>query len=159
MRELFSRETLTDIHIRLDRDGLQGITDKEISVLLSEAIYTSSTFVVEQLTERLNAQTQQLTVHAEKQTDRIVQELQSARGEIVQELQSVRGEIVQELQSVRGEIVEELQSIRGEIGQQLQSISGNLAYSRLWTKIIGVGLWAIAASLIANLLFQMLTKN
>ena len=64
MRELFSKELLADIHIRLDREGLQGLSEKEISVLLSETITNSTTFIVEQITGHADIQTDRLIEHA-----------------------------------------------------------------------------------------------
>jgi hypothetical protein len=63
MPNSYSKELLADIHIRLDQEGLNGLTEKEVSVLLSEEISTSATFIVDQLTTHIDAQTEQLTTH------------------------------------------------------------------------------------------------
>ena len=85
MRELFSRELLADIHIRLDREGLQGLSEKEISVLLSETITNSATLTMEhaetqtdRLIQHMDAQTERLMKHSEIQTDRILHKIDEA---------------------------------------------------------------------------------
>ena len=61
MRSLFSNELLADIHIRLDREGLQGLTDKEIAVLLSESITGSVTPLITEI-----------MAHTGKKPDRLI---------------------------------------------------------------------------------------
>jgi len=129
MRELFSKELLADIHIRLDREGLQGLTEKEITVLLSETITDSTTLIMEhaetqtdRLVQHINAQTQQLMKHSEIQTDRIIRELGN------------------------------------KIDEAIQPIHAELAYFRFWVKILVGGVWAVAASIIAGILLQLLMK-
>ncbi len=175
MHELFSRELLADIHIRLDQEGLKGLTEKELSVLLSETISNSATFVVEQLGEcldsqteqlgeRLDSQTEQLIEHLDSQTEQLIEHLDSQTKQLMAHAEKQTDRIVQhidaqteqlmkhsEIQTNR--IVQELKPIR-----ELQFIRADLAHSRFWMKIVGGGLWAVAASLIANLLFQILTK-
>ena len=129
MRELFSKELITDIHIRLDREGLQGLDEKELSVLLSETISTSATFVVEQITE-----------HAEGQTDRLVQHIDAQTQQLMKH---------NEIQTDR---------ILHKIDEVVQPFHAQLAYFRFWTKILVGGVWAVVASLIASILFQLLAK-
>ena len=88
MRRQYSEELLKDIHIRLDRQGLDGLTEKEIMVLLLEEIVLLSDEIAES-TDRIIA-----TIH---QTVRPIQ---------------------------------------------------------FWAKVIGSGLWAVAASLIASIIFK-----
>jgi hypothetical protein len=71
MPNSYSKELLADIHIRLDQEGLNGLTEKEVSVLLSEEISTSATFIVDQLTTHIDAQTEQLTTHIDAQTEQL----------------------------------------------------------------------------------------
>ena len=125
MRELFSKELLADIHIRLDREGLQGLTEKESTVLLSETITNSATLTMEhaetqtdRLIQHMDAQTERLMKHSEIQTDRII----------------------------RG--------LGNKIDEAIQPVHAELAYFRFWVKILVGGVWAVAASLIAGLLFQ-----
>ena len=125
MRELFSKELLADIHIRLDREGLQGLTEKESTVLLSETITNSATLTMEhsetqtdRLIQHIDAQTERLMKHSEIQTDRIIRELGN------------------------------------KIDEAIQPVHAELAYFRFWVKILVGGVWAVAASLIAGLLFQ-----
>ena len=164
MPELFSRELLADIHIRLDQEGLKGLTEKELSVLLSETISNSATFVVEQLGERLDSQTEQLIEHLDSQTEQLIGRLDSQTKQLMAHAEKQTDRIVQhidvqteqlmkhsEIQTNR--IIQELKPIR-----ELQFIRADLAHSLFWIKIVGGGLWAVAASLIANLLFQILTK-
>ncbi len=129
MRELFSRELLADIHIRLDREGLQGLTDKESTVLLSETITHSATLTMEhaetqtdRLIQHIDAQTERLMKHSEIQTDRIIRELGN------------------------------------KIDEAIQPIHAELAYFRLRAKFLIGGVWAVAASIIASILFQLFMK-
>ena len=129
MRELFSKELLADIHIRLDREGLQGLTEKESTVLLSETITNSATLTMEhaetqtdRLIQHLDAQTERLMKHSEIQTDRIIRELGN------------------------------------KIDEAIQPVHAELVYFRFWVKILVGGVWAVAASIIASILFQLFMK-
>ena len=212
MHELFSRELLADIHIRLDQEGLKRVTEKELSVLPSETISNSATFVVEQLGERLGSQTEQLIEHLDSQTEQLGERLDSQTEQLIEHLDSQTEQLGERLDSQTEQLIEQLgerldsqteqlighldsqtkqlmahaekqtdrivQHIDAQTGQlmkhseiqtnrivqelkpirELQFIRADLAYSRFWTKIVGGGVWAVAASLIANLLFQILTK-
>ncbi len=125
MRELFSRELLADIHIRLDREGLQGLTDKEITVLLSETITNSATLTME---------------HAETQTDRLIQHIDAQTERLMKH---------SEIQTDR---------ILHKIDEAIQPVHAELAYFRLRAKFLIGGVWVVAASIIANILFQLFMK-
>jgi len=125
MRELFSKELLADIHIRLDREGLQGLTEKESTVLLSETITNSATFVVNQITGHADAQTDRLIQHMDAQTERLMKHSEIQTDRILHELQPIRED---------------------------------LAYFRLRAKFLIGGVWAVAASIIAGILFQLFMK-
>ena len=125
MRELFSKELLADIHIRLDREVLQGLSEKEISVLLSETFTNSATFIVEQITGHADIQTDRLIQHIDAQTDRLMKHSEIQTDRILHELQPIRED---------------------------------LAYFRLRAKFLIRGVWAVAASIIASILFQLFMK-
>ena len=112
----------------------------------------------------LDSQTKQLMAHAEKQTDRIVQHIDAQTGQLIAHAEKQTDRIVQHIDTQTAQlmkhseiqtnrIIQELKPIR-----ELQFIRADLEHSRFWMKIVGGGLWAVATSLIANLIFQILTK-
>ncbi len=136
MRELFSRELLADIHIRLDREGLQGLTEKESTVLLSETITHSATLTME---------------HAETQTDRLIQHIDAQTDRLVQHIDAQTERLMKhsEIQTDR---------ILHKIDEAIQPVHAELAYFRLRAKFLIGGVWAVAASIIASILFQLFMK-
>jgi len=85
MRKRYSEDLLKDIHIRLDMRGLEGLTEKEMMVLLSEDIAESTEYLATYLATKI---------------DQTVRPL------------------------------------------------------HFWAKVIGSGIWAVAASLIASIIFR-----
>jgi hypothetical protein len=144
MRELFSKELLADIHIRLDREGLQGLSEKEISVLLSETITDSATFIVNQITGHAEAQTDRLIQHIDAQTELLIQHIDAQTERLMKHSEIQTDRIIRELGN--------------KIDEAIQPIHAELAYFRFWVKILVGGVWAVAASIIASILFQLLTK-
>lgn len=150
MPNSFSKELLADIHIRLDQEGLNGLTEKEVSVLLSEGISTSAVFIVDQLTTHMDAQTEQLTTHIDAQTDKLIAHMDIQTERLMKHSEVQTNRIIQALHFLR----EDIAGLR----ENMDNIRKDLEQSRFWAKITGIGLWAVAAGLIANLIFQMLTK-
>ncbi len=143
MRELFSRELLADIHIRLDREGLQGLTDKESTVLLSETITHSATLTMEhaetqtdRLIQHIDAQTERLMKHSEIQTERLIQHIDAQTERLMKHSEIQTDRILRELQPIRED----------------------LAYFRFRAKFLIGGVWAVAASIIAGILLQFFMK-
>jgi len=99
MRKRYSEDLLKDIHIRLDKHGLEGLTEKEMMVLLSEDIVLLSEDIAES-TEYLAAKIDQST------------------------------------------------------SQMIATIHQTVRPLHFWAKVIGSGLWAVAASLIASIIFR-----
>ena len=140
MPNSYSKELLADIHIRLDQEGLNSLTEKEVSVLLSEAISTSATFIVDRLTTHIDAQTEQLIAHMDIQTKQLMRHSEAQTDRIIQELHFIRGGIT-------------------DLREDMAHIRKDLEQSRFWTKVTSIGLWAVAAGLIANLIFEMLANG
>jgi len=154
MRELFSRELLADIHIRLDREGLQGLTEKESTVLLSETITHSATLTMEhaetqtdRLIQHINAQTERLVQHMDAQTDRLIQHMDAQTDRLVQHMDAQTQQLMKHSEIQTDRILRELQPIRED-----------LAYFRLRAKFLIGGVWAVAASIIAGILLQFFVK-
>jgi len=147
MRELFSKELLADIHIRLDREGLQGLSEKEISVLLSETLTNSTTFIVEQITGHADIQTDRLIQHIDAQTDRLIQHIDAQTDQLVQHISAQTQQLMKHSEIQTDRILRELQPIRED-----------LAYFRLRAKFLIGGVWAVAASIIAGILLQLFMK-
>ncbi|MBI1926761.1 hypothetical protein HYR99_21270 [Candidatus Poribacteria bacterium] len=103
MRKRYSEDLLKDIHIRLDKRGLEGLTEKEMMVLLSEDIVLLSEDIAES-TEYLG-------------------------------------------EYLGGKIDQSTAQILDKIDQTVTPL-------HFWAKVIGSGLWAVAASLIASIIFR-----
>ena len=103
MRKRYSEDLLKDIHIRLDMRGLEGLTEKEMMVLLSEDIVLLSEDIAES-TEYLG-------------------------------------------EYLGGKIDQSTSQIIATIHQTVRPL-------HFWAKVIGSGLWAVAASLIASIIFR-----
>lgn len=99
MRKRYSEELLKDIHIRLDRQGLDGMSEKEMMVLLSEDIVL--------LSEDIAESTEYLATKIDQSTSQIIATIHQTVGPL-----------------------------------------------HFWAKVIGSGLWAVAASLIASIIFR-----
>ncbi|MBM3243206.1 hypothetical protein FJZ31_43655 [Candidatus Poribacteria bacterium] len=88
--KIFSSELLANIHIKLDKEGLEGISEKELMVLLDDRaarrLYETST--------------------------EIIGELRQTRKELKEEIGGLR----EEIGSLRTELKEEMGSLREEIG-------------------------------------------
>ncbi|MBI1926760.1 hypothetical protein HYR99_21265 [Candidatus Poribacteria bacterium] len=96
MRKQYSEDLLKDIHIRLDKRGLEGLTEKEMMVLLSEDIAESTAYLAEYLGDKIDQSTSQI----------------------------------------------------------IATIHQTVGPLHFWAKVIGSGLWAVAASLIASIIFR-----
>ena len=151
MPNSYSKELLADIHIRLDQEGLNGLTEKEVSVLLSEEISTSATFIVDRLTTHIDAQTEQLTTHIDAQTDQLIAHMDIQTKQLMRHSEAQTDRIIQELHFIRGGIT--------DLREDMAHIRKDLEQSRFWAKVTSIGLWAVAAGLIANLIFEMLTNG
>jgi hypothetical protein len=90
----------------------------------------------------MDIQTEQLMKHSTAQTDRIIQELYLLQGGI----KYLQDNVVGLREDVAG-LREDMTDIRKELEQ-----------SRFWAKITGIGLWTVVAGIIANFIFEMLTK-
>ncbi len=99
MRKRYSEDLLKDIHIRLDQRGLEGLTEKEMMVLLSEDIVL--------LSEDIAESTEYLATKIDQSTSQMI----------------------------------------ATIHQTVRPI-------HFWAKVIGSGIWAVAASLIASIIFR-----
>ena len=110
MRRRYSDELLKDVHIRLDKHGLEGLTEKEMMVLLPEDIAESTVYLAEYL------------------------------GGKIDDLGDELGAKIDHL----GEKIDQ------STAQMIEKIDQTVKPLHFWAKVIGSGLWAVAASLIAG---------
>ena len=102
-----SEDLLRDIHIRLDRQGLEELSEKEMMVLLSEDIAESTEYLGEYLGGKIDQSTAQI-----------------------------------------------LDKIDQSTSQMIATIHQTVRPIHFWAKVIGSGIWAVAASLIASIIFR-----
>ncbi len=114
MRRRYSEELLKDIHIRLDKHGLEGITEQEMMVLRSEDAAESTDY----LAEKIDQSTAQITDKIDQSTAQIIAKIDQSTAQI------------------------------------METIDRNVGPIHFWAKVIGSGLWAVAASLIASIIFR-----
>jgi ABC-type transporter Mla subunit MlaD len=123
--------------------------------------------------EHIDTQTAQLMGHAEKQTDRLVQHIDTQTAQLMKQAELQTGLLIQESQAQTEQLMKhsEIQADRiiHELGNQIErsvqpiredftAIRGDLGDFRFRMKFLIGGVWAVAASIIANILFQILTK-
>lgn len=135
----FSKELLADIHIRLDREGLRGLEDKEIDVLSSEQLEDTT----QQLTDKIDNLSKQL----DKSTEQICVKIDQSTGQIITQ---ICNKIDQSTLQICGKIDE----IGGKIDEAVSPIHQELTRFHAWTKVLVAGVWAVVASLIASLIFK-----
>ena len=114
MHRRYSEELLKDVHIRLDKHGLEGLTEKEMMVLLSEDIAESTAYLAEYLGGKID---------------------------------DLGGKIDRLGDDLAEKIDQSTAQITAKIDQTVKPL-------HFWAKVIGSGLWAIAASLIAGIFLR-----
>jgi len=135
----FSKELLADIHIRLDREGLQGLDEKEISVLLSEQLEDTT----QQITDKMGNLSKQL----DKSTEQICVEIGQSTAQIITQM---GGKVDQ----MGGKVDQSTAQVCEKIDEAVLPIHQELARFHSWAKLLVVGVWAVVASLIASLIFK-----
>jgi len=133
MRKFFSEELLSEIHIKLDKQGLDGLSEKEIMVLNQEAT-VDSTYL---LSAKMGGMTEQLSAKMDDMTEQL----------------SVKMDDMTEQLSARIDGV--VKEIGIKIDGAVEPVYWELRHFRRWSKIVAAGIWAVAASLIASLIFKM----
>ncbi|MBM3241598.1 hypothetical protein FJZ31_35400 [Candidatus Poribacteria bacterium] len=135
----FSKELLADIHIRLDKEGLRGLDDKEMIVLLSEQSEDSTqqiTDKIDNLSKKLDRSTEQICVKIDQSTLQIC------------------NRVDQSTERICGKIYESTEQICGKIDEAILPIHKELTRFHSWARMLVAGVWAVAASLIASLIFK-----
>ena len=118
MRRRYSEELLKDVHIRLDKHGLEGLTEKEMMVLLSEDIAESTAYLAEYLGGKIDDLGDDLGAKIDQSTAQITSKIDQSTAQII-----------------------------AKIDQTVKPL-------HFWAKVIGSGLWAIAAILIAGIFLR-----
>ena len=169
MKKSFSDDTLSNIHIKLDKQGLEGVSEKELLVLIDD---------------KLEDSTQRVCAQIEDSTAPILTAVQGVRLEVKEmrsEMQEMHVEICTELQGIRADMQgmrvdmqsmhTDMQGIRTDIQSMHADIQGmrtdmremhfeikemhlSLRNLNFWVKVSAVGTWAVFASLIAGLVFR-----
>jgi len=155
MKKSFSDDTLSNIHIKLDKQGLEGVSEKELLVLIDD---------------KLEDSTQRVCAQIEDSTAPILIEVQGVRLEVKEmhsEMQEMRVEMCAELQGIRSGMQgmhTEMQGLSSEMRGMRTDIQGmhfevkemhlSLRNLNLWAKVLAGGIWAVFASLIAGLVFR-----
>jgi len=132
----YSKELLAEIHIRLDREGLDGLTEKEISVLLSEQL--------DQSTERIVSRIDQSTEQICNKLDEVVLPIYDKLDETVL---PIHDKLDRAVLSINNKIDEAVSPVHQELTRFRAKVD-------LWAKVISSGIWAVVASLIASLIFK-----
>ena len=148
MKKSFSDDMLSTIHIKLDKQGLEGVSEKELLVLIDD---------------KLEDSTQRVCAQIEDSTAPILTEVQGVRLE-VKEMHSEMQEMHTEVKGMRAEIHAELQGMRADMQETRTEVQGmhfevkemhlDLRNLNFWAKMLVGGTWAVAASLIASLIFR-----
>jgi len=121
MHRRYSEELLKDVHIRLDKHGLEGLTEKEMMVLLSEDIAESTAYLAEYLGGKID--------------------------DLGGKIDDLGGKIDRLGDDLAEKIDQSTAQITAKIDQTVKPL-------HFWAKVIGSGLWAIAASLIAGIFLR-----
>jgi predicted nucleic acid-binding Zn-ribbon protein len=104
----------------------------------------------------MDIQTEQLMKHSTAQTDRIIQELYLLQGGIKYLQDNVVG-LREDVAGLREDVAGLREDVAG-LREDMTDIRKELEQSRFWAKITGIGLWTVVAGIIANFIFEMLTK-
>lgn len=204
-RRSFSNKLLTEIHIKLDKQGLEGLDEKELMVLLTEEV-SDSTDQLDNISGRLDGisrTTNEISTKIDHGTDEISTKLDHtaeklntsigiATKQIISKIEPIAekiepmaeqvGEIhhtvkdidvkIDAISDTTQQISEKMDNIGGKmdnICEKMDNISVNIDESvaplrdeiikfrctiSLSTKLLLSGLWAVAASLIASLIFK-----
>lgn len=146
----FSKELLADIHIRLDREGLQGLDEKEISVLLSEQLEDTT----QQITDKMGNLSKQLDKSTEQICVEIGQSTLQIGDKIMQMGDKIDQSTAQIITQMGGKIDQSTAQVCEKIDEAVSPIHQELARFHSWAKLLVVGVWAVVASLIASLIFK-----
>jgi len=119
---------LKDVHIRLDKHGLEGLTEKEMMVLLSEDIAESTAYLAEYLGGKIDA-------------------LGDDLGEKIDNLGGKIDALGEKIDQSTAQITAKIDQ---STAQMIEKIDQTVKPLHFWAKVIGSGLWAVAASLIAG---------
>ncbi|MBI1928927.1 hypothetical protein HYR99_32360 [Candidatus Poribacteria bacterium] len=129
MSQLFAQDLVKELRIKLQTDGLKGMELSELLVLISDQSSKEIQASI-QLSQEIRAEIHALTDQLSKQTDQVSKQLDQVSTQIAQ------------------------------VGAQIDRFEQRFdRFEQRFKKIgilIAAGAWAIAASLIANLIFKVL---
>ncbi len=142
MRKLFSEDLISAINKKLDLEGLQSLDDKEIAVLLSEQITHSSTLIIDELGDKI---------------DGLGDKIDGLRKELGDKIDGL-GDKIDGLREELGDKIDGLGDKIDGLGKELQSFRADFALLRSGAKLLIGTLWAVIASIIANIIFQIVMR-
>ncbi|MBC8229832.1 hypothetical protein H8E77_09820 [bacterium] len=205
-RRSFSNELLTEIHIKLDKQGLEGLDDKELMVLLTEEVSDSTDRLdnISRTTNGISAKidhaTDEISTQIDNTAERLGTSIDLAAKQIIMKIEPV-AEQVSDMHHTLGEIHHtvgeihhtvnkidvkidtisdttqqiskkmdnfgekmdnigaKIDGIGAKIDESVTPLQGEIIKFRrtisISTKLLLSGLWAVAASLIATLIFKV----
>ncbi|MBI1925202.1 hypothetical protein HYR99_13250 [Candidatus Poribacteria bacterium] len=146
MRKLFLDDLIAAINKKLDLEGLQSLDDKEIAVLLSEQMTHSSTLIIDELSNKIDGLQEELGDKIDGLSDKI-----DGLGDKIDGLR-------EELSGTINALGKELSGKIDGLGKELQLLREDVAFLRSGAKLLIGTLWAVIASIIANIIFQIIMK-
>jgi len=145
MEKVFRTTLVDQISIKLDKEGLDGLDVKEELVLISDQIV--------QLNRQVISSSESLGQKVVEGNELLRQDIKAVH----QDIQLIR----QDIQLVRQDIQSIHQGLQ-LIRQDIQLIHQELVDFRkkigFWVKVLITGVWGVVASLIANLIFQVISR-
>ena len=186
-RRSFSNELLTEIHIKLDKQGLEGLDDKELMVLLTEEVSDSTDRLdnISRTTNGISAKidhaTDEISTQIDNTAERLGTSIDLAAKQIIMRIEPVAeqvGEIHHTVKEISTKIdyLMPIIDTTQQISEKMDNLSGKMdnisakidesvtplkeeiiKFRRtisLSTKLLISGIWAVAASLIATLIFK-----
>ncbi|MBM3238019.1 hypothetical protein FJZ31_17145 [Candidatus Poribacteria bacterium] len=179
-RRPFSNELLAEIHIKLDKQGVEGLDEKEMMVLLTEEV-SDSTYRLDNISRMTN----EISTKIDHTAERLDTSIALAAKQIIMRIEPVAeqvGEIHHIVKKIDVKIdtisdtTQQISEKMDNLGEKMDNISekiGNISTKidesvtplkeeiikfrrtiSLSAKLIVSGLWAVVASLIASLIFK-----
>lgn len=169
MRKFFSEELLSEIHIKLDKQGLDGLSEKEVMVLNQEAIQGTIVDSTDFLGAKIDNETEQLSAKIDNvgakvdnvgvKVDNVGAKVDDAKEQLSAKMDDMTEQLSEKMGDMTEQLSAKIDGVVKEIGIKIDGAVGpvhqELRNFRLWTKLVVAGLWAVVASLIASLIFKI----
>jgi len=174
-RRSFSNELLTEIHIKLDKQGLEGLDEKELMVLLTEEVSDSTdrlddiSRTTNEISTKIDHTAERLDTSIDLATKQItiIEPIAEQVGEIHHTVKEISTKIdylmpiidtTQQISEKMDNLSGKMDNISAKIDESVTPLKEEIIKFRrtisLSTKLLISGIWAVAASLIASLIFK-----